>query len=48
MVLDQEGRPRYVGERKAAIAAWFSESIHAMSNIDLTESGVFGPGYREG
>jgi glyoxylase-like metal-dependent hydrolase (beta-lactamase superfamily II) len=48
MVLGEDGQPRYLGERKAAIAAWFSESIHAMSTIDLTESGVFGPAYREG
>jgi N-acyl homoserine lactone hydrolase len=48
MVLADDGQPLYLGERKAAIAAWFSESIHAMSTIDLTENGVFGPAYREG
>jgi glyoxylase-like metal-dependent hydrolase (beta-lactamase superfamily II) len=35
MSLDAAGNPLYLGERKAAIAAWFSESIHTMTQIDL-------------
>ena len=35
MRLDDTGTPHYLGERKAAIAAWFSESIHTMTRIDL-------------
>lgn len=35
MRLDDNGTPHYLGERKAAIAAWFSESIHTMTRIDL-------------
>lgn len=36
MTLDAQGRPVYVGERKAAIAVWFSESIRVMDTIDLS------------
>jgi hypothetical protein len=47
MELDLEGKPRYLGERKAAIAAWFSESIHAISTIDLCAGHTaFGEAYR--
>jgi hypothetical protein len=46
MHLDRAGQPVYMGERKAAIAAWFSESIHTMQTIDLCGSGKFGAGYR--
>jgi len=35
MLLDGNGRPEYVGERRAAIAAWFSEDIALMDTIDL-------------
>jgi glyoxylase-like metal-dependent hydrolase (beta-lactamase superfamily II) len=35
MRLDDSGQPEYVGERRAAIAAWFSESIHKTTLIDL-------------
>lgn len=37
MRLDGSGRPEYVAERRAAIEAWFSESIHDMTRIDLCE-----------
>jgi glyoxylase-like metal-dependent hydrolase (beta-lactamase superfamily II) len=47
MTLDPAGRPVYVGERRAAIAAWFAESIHTMTTIDLCAgAGVFGAAYR--
>lgn len=39
MRLDAAGQPEYVGERHAAIDAWFSESIHTMTRIDLCEPG---------
>lgn len=35
MRLDATGSPEYLGERQAAIAAWFSESIETMTRIDL-------------
>jgi glyoxylase-like metal-dependent hydrolase (beta-lactamase superfamily II) len=35
MLLDDAGHPAYVGERAAAIAAWFGESIEHMTTIDL-------------
>lgn len=47
MCLDCTGKPQYLGQRKAAIAAWFSESIHTMSTIDLCVHEGFGTGYRE-
>ena len=37
MVLDDSGKPVYITERKAGIAAWFNETLHDMSVIDLTE-----------
>jgi N-acyl homoserine lactone hydrolase len=37
MRLDSAGRPQYIGERKAAIAAWFDESIEISTPIDLTQ-----------
>ena len=47
MRLDGAGRPVYLGERKAAIAAWFAESIHTMTTIDLCAGqGAFGAAYR--
>ena len=46
MYLDQAGQPVFMGERQAAISAWFSESIHTMLTIDLCGGGTFGPGYR--
>jgi hypothetical protein len=46
MYLDQSGQPVFMGERKAAIAAWFSESIHNMQTIDLCAGSAFGAGYR--
>jgi glyoxylase-like metal-dependent hydrolase (beta-lactamase superfamily II) len=38
MRLDAAGRPAYVGERKAAIAAWFAEDLELTTVIDLTGS----------
>ncbi len=35
MRLDANGQPEYLGERKAAIAAWFGEDIAVMTEIDL-------------
>jgi glyoxylase-like metal-dependent hydrolase (beta-lactamase superfamily II) len=35
MTLDEHGVPRYIGERRAAIAAWFSEDLALMSTVDL-------------
>jgi hypothetical protein len=46
MCLNQAGQPVFMGERKAAIAAWFSESIHTMQTFDLCGSGAFGAAYR--
>ena len=46
MILDAKGQPQYLGERKAGIAAWFSESIHKMHTFDLGEPQAFGAGYR--
>lgn len=39
MRLDAEGRPEYLGERRAAIAAWFSEDLSVTTPIDLCEEG---------
>ena len=46
MRLDANGQPDYIGERKAAIAAWFSESIHTMTTINLCCEAGFGVNYR--
>jgi N-acyl homoserine lactone hydrolase len=35
MRLDAQGRPEYVGERAAAISAWFSETLELTTTIDL-------------
>lgn len=35
MRLDEDGRPQYVGERRAAIAAWFGETIAETTTVDL-------------
>jgi len=35
MSLDADGRPRYIGERRAAIAAWFSENLSDETLMDL-------------
>jgi N-acyl homoserine lactone hydrolase len=37
MRLNDSGLPEYMGERRAGIEAWFSESIHTMTRIDLRE-----------
>jgi glyoxylase-like metal-dependent hydrolase (beta-lactamase superfamily II) len=36
MRLDAEGRPDYVGQRRAGIAAWFSEELEVMHEFDLS------------
>ncbi len=46
MRLDAAGQPEYLGERRAAVAAWFSESIHESTTIDLCCGPGFGPSYR--
>lgn len=47
MCLDASGRPQYLGHRKAAIAVWFSESIHTTETIDLCNAPTrFGAAYR--
>lgn len=46
MCLDADGQPQYLGDRKAAIAVWFSESIHTMDTIDLCGGHAFGAAYR--
>lgn len=46
MQLDAQGQPEYIGERKAAIAAWFSESIHTMTTINLCCDAGLGVNYR--
>lgn len=46
MRLGADGQPEYMGERKAAIAVWFSESIHVMQTIDLCCDTGFGAAYR--
>jgi N-acyl homoserine lactone hydrolase len=38
MRLDAAGRPEYLGERRAAIAAWFDEDLSVTTPIDLTEA----------
>jgi N-acyl homoserine lactone hydrolase len=45
MRLDAAGQPEYIGERKAAIAAWFSESIHQATTIDLCGATGLGSNY---
>lgn len=37
MRLNAEGRPDYLGERKAGIAAWFAEDLSVTTSIDLTQ-----------
>jgi len=39
MRLDVDGKPQYIGERKAGIAAWYSESIRTTSTFDLSGGG---------
>lgn len=46
MRLDAAGQPEYIGERRAAIAAWFSERIETTTRIDLCCEAGFGPAYR--
>ena len=38
MRLDEAGRPEYLGERRAAISAWFSEDLLVTTTIDLSAS----------
>ena len=46
MFLDGAGQPEYIGERHAAIEAWFSQSLEVTTTIDLCCAAGFGPGYR--
>ncbi len=46
MRLGTDGQPEYMGEPKAAIAVWFSESIHVMRTIDLCGDSGIGTAYR--
>ena len=46
MRLGTDGQPEYLGEPKAAIAVWFSESIHVMRTIDLCGDSGIGTAYR--
>ena len=36
MRLDAAGRPEYIGQRRAGIAAWFSEELEVMQEFDLS------------
>jgi N-acyl homoserine lactone hydrolase len=36
MRLDAEGRPAYVGQRRAGIKAWFSEDLEVMAEFDIS------------
>ena len=36
MRLDAQGRPEYVGQRRAGIAAWFREELEVMEEFDLS------------
>jgi N-acyl homoserine lactone hydrolase len=36
MRLDAAGRPEYIGQRRAGIAAWFSEDLEVMQEFDLS------------
>lgn len=39
MRLNDLGQPEYIGERKAAISAWFSETLLQTTLIDLCGAG---------
>jgi N-acyl homoserine lactone hydrolase len=46
MRLDDDGQPRYVGQRQAAISAWFSQTLAEQTTIDLCAEaprGLFTP-----
>lgn len=45
MCLDADGEPYYLGERKAGIEAWFSESLEHTTLFDLCRPSPFGMGY---
>lgn len=36
MRLDAQGRPEYIGQRRAGIASWFSEELEVMTEFDLS------------
>ena len=38
MRLDAAGRPEYLGERRAGVAAWFDEDLSVTTPIDLAEA----------
>jgi hypothetical protein len=37
MRLDAAGRPEFIGQRRAGIAAWFTEELEVMQEFDITE-----------
>ena len=37
MRLDAAGRPEFIGQRRAGIAAWFTEDLEVMQEFDITE-----------
>jgi glyoxylase-like metal-dependent hydrolase (beta-lactamase superfamily II) len=37
MRLDANGRPEYIGQRRAGIASWFNEDLAVMAEFDITE-----------
>jgi N-acyl homoserine lactone hydrolase len=36
MYLDDKGKPQYLGERKAAISAWFGEDLVTVTHLELS------------
>lgn len=45
MRLESNGEPSYIGERKAGIEAWFSETLERVTFFDLNRPSPFGMGY---
>ena len=45
MRLDVAGKPAYIGERNAAISAWFAEDLELTTVIDLAPAA--GPATKE-
>jgi hypothetical protein len=36
MVLGADGRPQYIGQRRAGIKAWFTEDLEVMEEFDIS------------
>jgi hypothetical protein len=36
MRLGEDGRPQYIGQRRAGIASWFSEDLAVMEEFDIS------------